>query len=74
MQQVKNYYLSTTRNKEEILPVYNKQQKRINTCLQLATIRNYYLSTTRNKEELLRVYNEQQIRIFTCLKQTTNKE
>ena len=51
----KSYYLSTTKNKEELLPVYNKQQQIIITCLQHATKMNYYLSPTRNKEELLPV-------------------
>jgi hypothetical protein len=54
----RNYYLSTANNKEELLPVY---QKNI-TCLQHATKKNYYLSTTNNK-----------YRIITCLQQTRKK-
>ena len=49
---MKNYYLSTTRNKEEILPVYKKNQIQIITCLQQTKTNNYYLSKTLNKEEL----------------------
>jgi hypothetical protein len=50
-----NDYLSTTNNKEESLPVYNKQEKRIITCLHHTTKKNYYLSTTRYKEKLFPV-------------------
>ena len=57
-----NDYLSTTNNKEELLPFYNKQEKK-----------NYYLFTTNNKKELFPVYNTQQREIISCLKQTTNK-
>ena len=32
-----NDYLSTTNNKEELLPFYNKQEKIIITCLQQTT-------------------------------------
>ena len=57
-----NDYLSKTNNKEELLPFYNKQEKK-----------NYYLFTTNNKKELFPVYNTQQREIISCLKQTTNK-
>jgi hypothetical protein len=36
-------------NKEELLPVYNTQQRRNTNCLQQTTNANYYLSTTNNK-------------------------
>jgi hypothetical protein len=56
----KNYYLSTSNNKEELLPVYNTQQRRIISCLNQTTNRKYDLSTTNNTEALLHVYSEQQ--------------
>jgi hypothetical protein len=78
----KNYYLPTTNNKTELLPVHNTQHRGIITCLQQATKGNYYLSTTNkkdellpvyNKEELLPVYNKQQQQIIT-MSTTRNKE
>jgi hypothetical protein len=53
--------------------VYNMQQRRNITCLQLKTHKNYYLSTSNNKGELLPVYNTQQIGNITCRQQTTKK-
>jgi len=50
-----NDYLSTTNNKEELLPVYNTQEFFFITCLHHTTKKNYYLSTTRNKEKLFPV-------------------
>ena len=58
-----NDYLSTTNNKEELLPFYNKQEKK-----------NYYLFTTNNKNELISVYNTQQRGMISCLKKTTYKK
>jgi hypothetical protein len=55
----KNYYLSTARYKEELFPVYNKQQIGNITCRQQTTKKNYYLPTTNNKTELLPVHNTQ---------------
>ena len=48
-QQRNNYYLSTTINKEELLPVYKKVE--LLPVYNMQQIKNYYLSTTNNKEE-----------------------
>jgi hypothetical protein len=58
----KNYYLSTARYKEELFPVYNKQQIGNITCRQQTTKKNYYLPTTKIKEVM-----------FTCLQHATKK-
>ena len=73
--------MSTTNNKQELLPDYNTQQRGIISCLKQTTNMKYYLFTPNNKDELLLVYkkhlpvyNTQQRRIIICLQQTTSNE